>query len=80
MTMRAAVVDPQTGAVMNVIVANPQKDSVPGHLLVAIPDGVAVDRRWMWSAGLGFYPGPELQAEIDAAAAEIESEGLRFDD
>ena len=72
--MRCAVVDPNTGAVVNVIVVNLQKDSVPGHLLVAIPDGAAVNRRWMWSAGLGFYPGSELQAEIDAAIAEIESE------
>lgn len=77
--MRTAVID-ESGAVVNVIVADPEKDSIPGFTLVAVPDGVAVDRRWMWSAGLGFYPGPELQAEIDAAVAEIESEGLRFDD
>jgi len=65
--MRTAVID-KSGAVVNVIVVNPQKDSVPGHFLVAIPDGAAVNRRWMWSAGLGFYPGLELQAEIEAAA------------
>jgi len=77
--MRAAVVDPQTGAVMNVIVANPQNDSVPGHLLVAIPDGVAVDQRWVWSEEEGFKPGPELQAELDARAQAIEEEAFDFD-
>jgi len=78
--MRCAVVDPNTGAVLNVIVADPEKDSIPGHTLVAVPDGVAVDTRWVWSEADGFRPGPELQAELDAQAAAIEQEGLTFDD
>lgn len=77
--MRTAVID-ESGAVVNVIVADPEKDSIPGFTLVAVPDGVAVDTRWVWSEADGFRPGPELQAELDAQAAAIEQEGLTFDD
>jgi len=78
--MRCAVVDPNTGAVVNVIVADPEKDSIPGFTLVAIPDGEPIDMRWVWSETEGFKPGPELQAELDAQAATVEQEGLTFDD
>lgn len=77
--MRTAVID-QSGAVVNVIVADPDKDSVPGFRLVAVPDGVGIDTRWVWNEAEGFKPGPELQAEIDARAEAIEQEGLTFDD
>lgn len=77
--MRVAVVN-QSGAVLNLIVADPEKDSIPGFTLVAIPDGEPIDTRWTWSAESGFHPGPELQAELDAQAAVIEREGLTFDD
>jgi len=69
--MRCAVVDPNTGAVVNVIVADPEKDSIPGFVLVAIPDGEPIDIRWVWSEAEGFKPGPALQAEIDVKAAPI---------
>lgn len=78
--MRCAVVDPNTGAVVNVIVADPEKDSIPGFTLITIPDGESIDMRWVWSEAEGFKPGPELQAELDAQAAMIEQEGLTFDD
>lgn len=78
--MRTAVIDPETGAVVNVIVADPKRDSLPGKLLVAAPDDSGVDTRWVWSAAEGFKPGPELQAEIDAQAAAIEQEGVAFYD
>ena len=77
--MRAAVVD-STGAVVNVIVADPEKDSIPGFHLVAVPEGQPIDQRWVWSAEKGFHPGPELQAEIDAQAAEIEALGYDVGD
>lgn len=77
--MRTAVID-ESGAVVNVIVADPEKDSIPGFTLVAIPDGEPIDMRWVWSEAEGFKPGPELQAELDAQAAMVEQEGLTFDD
>lgn len=76
--MRTAVVD-ETGAVVNIIIADPERDHVPGCTLVAIPDGVTVDQRWVWSEEEGFKPGPELQAELDARAQAIEEEAFDFD-
>lgn len=76
--MRCAVVDPNTGAVVNVIVADPEKDSIPDFTLVAIPDGEPIDMRWVWSEAEGFKPGPELQAELDAKQAELEKEAFDF--
>lgn len=75
---RAALIDP-FGAVINVIVADPAKDSIPGFTIVAIPEGEAIDTRWVWNELDGFKPGPELQAELDAQSAEIEAEGLAFE-
>lgn len=77
--MKAAVID-ESGAVVNVIVADPEKDSIPGMRLVAVPEGVGVDTRWVWNEAEGFKPGPALQAEIDARAAAVEAEGLSFND
>lgn len=77
--MRVAVID-STGAVVNVIVADPARDALPGFRLVAIADDEPIDQRWVWSAEKGFHPGPELQAEIDAQTAEIEALGYDVGD
>jgi len=75
--MRTAVID-ESGAVVNIIVADPEKDSIPGFTLVAIPDEEPIDMRWVWSEAEGFKPGPELQAELDAKQAELEKEAFDF--
>lgn len=68
--MRAAVIDPASGNVVNVIVADAAIDAAPAdHLLIDVPDGLAIDHRWQWNSVDGFKPGPELQAELDAEAA-----------
>jgi hypothetical protein len=68
--MTAAVVDLATTKVVNIIVADPAMDPHPvGHLLVAVPDGVPVDSRWVWNETDGFKPGSELQAELERLAA-----------
>lgn len=74
--MRTAVVDPETGAVTNIIMADPSTDLLPGYRLVAVPDGTSIDTRWCWSEENGFHPGPEWQAELDRKAAEVEAYAL----
>ena len=70
MIQTCALIDQNTGNVTNMVVADPDVDPAPaGEWLVAVPDGMMVDQRWVWSQGGGFVPGPELQAELDAQAA-----------
>lgn len=61
--MRTAVVDPETGAVVNVIVADPERDSIPGFQLVAVPDLSPVDQRWEYRNGK-LLPSAELMSEM----------------
>lgn len=72
MTQAFAVVPMCGGQVVNMIMATDADTPPQGFLLVPIDEAQPVDDRWMWSAVDGFYPGPELQAELDA----IENEGL----
>ena len=76
--MRVAVID-ESGAVVNVIVADPEKDSIPGHRLVAIPDGEPVDARWVWSEKEGFKPGEQLKAAMLAERLQWNDAARRFD-
>lgn len=74
--MKCAVIDPNTGKVVTVILANPAQDSIPDHLLVPVPGDMSVDDRWFWTEKEGFQPGPELLAEEELKIAAIEDEGL----
>jgi hypothetical protein len=66
--MKCAVVHPQTNKVVNVIVADPQKDSLPGLILIAVDDDQMIDSQWQWSAKRGFEPNQERKAELQMEA------------
>lgn len=75
--MKCAVVDQQTGLVVNIIMADQNDDNppAPGTDLFWLPDDVAcVFGEYMLDpATLSIVPTPELQAIIDAETArEIE--------
>jgi hypothetical protein len=70
MSQRCAIVDKVTLQVVNVIVADPERDAVRGALLVAIPDGMAVDGRWVLNENSGeLQPNAELAEELAKLAA-----------
>lgn len=67
--MRSAVIDSQTGIILNVIMADPVYDQSPesNSILMAIPeDGRAIDQSWTWTKIDGFVPPPELAAQQTA--------------
>lgn len=76
--MRAAVID-KSGAGVNVIVADPEKDSIPGFQLVAVPDGLGVDSRWIWNENTGFEPSERLVADMAARKMRWNAEQKRFE-
>lgn len=62
--MRCAVVD-QSGAVLNVIVADPDRDQVPSGKLVSIPAGSRTEPGDLWSSDRGFHKTPEKEAILE---------------
>jgi hypothetical protein len=77
--MRCAVIDPATGAVVNVIMADPSMDDLPGGLpMVALADGQAVDARFgLAEDGVTIEPrDPVLIAHMEIASAQREAAEL----
>jgi hypothetical protein len=75
--MIAAVINPKTNEVVNLIVADPVVDTVPGMLLVPVPSGMALDRTWRWDHQAGFVPPPEyVVAMAENAKAEAQESFL----
>lgn len=70
---RAAVIDPATGRVINLIVANVAVDTVPGCILVDMPDIPLQWARYLWD-GSALVPDADLQAELDVTWAAAERE------
>jgi hypothetical protein len=88
MTKTCAMIDANTGEVVNMIVADPARDKPwPGHLIVEIEPGreLHIDQRWHWEQGTGFVARrPELVAEVErheVAKADWEArEGYHLDE
>lgn len=73
--MRAAMIDAETRAVVNVIVADPLRDKAPdGFELAAVPDGMSVGEGWLYSVERGFLMGPELKERVAAEEARQAAE------
>lgn len=70
MASRCAVVD-ASGAVINVIIADPEHDQIAGATLVATDDG-AVGVGYVWT-GAAFDLGPELAAQKAAEEAAAQA-------
>jgi Domain of unknown function (DUF4376) len=64
--MQAAVID-ANGNVVNIIMANPATDQVPGCTLVAV-GGSGADLGWTWTQGGGFVAPVASQAALMAYA------------
>jgi hypothetical protein len=71
MASRCAVVD-QSGAVANVIMADPETDTIPGFSLVSVPDESEAGMSWVWN-GSTFEMGEELAAEKAAEDAAYQA-------
>ena len=67
--MAAAVITPNSGSVINCIVADADRDYAPsvGQVLVNIPDGVAVTAGFTWTSSGGFTPPPPPPAPSTAS-------------
>ena len=77
--MKCAVVDSETGQVLNVIVADPEHDSVPdGLLLVGVPHMQPVDHRWEYRDGK-FVPSVALVSEMAEQRYEWNEETGHFE-
>ena len=77
--MRAALINPKTGAVENVIVADASKDRAPdSYVLVAVEDSENIGVGWLHSRKLGFTMGPELKRRIEHEESEATREEADF--
>lgn len=72
MAVKMAVINPDTGAVENTIIANPGF-TLAGFTLVEFPDDAAVDTRYVWT-GTVFELNAQEQAAEAAALAALEDE------
>lgn len=78
--MRCAVVDPDTGLIENVIVADPEEFTIPGKLIVADPNDEA--QCGGSYAGGTFFPPPGVELVVTAETVIAERErrlALGFD-
>lgn len=64
--MKSALVDIITGAVLNMIVADPAiHQAPPGTRLIKLEENQGVDQNWKWTEQQGFIP-PRVFVEVDA--------------
>ena len=70
--IKYAVVDPNTGVVTNVILAE-IGFTLPGVTLIPLVSTTPVDDMWVWN-GTDFEKGPELLALEAAALAALQDE------
>lgn len=73
--MNCAVIDPKTGEIINMIVADPEKDAPPrGYILKVIDEGEAVDQRSRYVDGKFERTKADEPKEPDKTDVAIEGE------
>lgn len=72
-----AVVD-ESGVVVNIIIADPDRDELRGLTLVEVPGDASIDSRWLWTEEQGFQPTPALIDEMRARRFEWREDERAF--
>ncbi len=67
--MRCVEIDPETGKILNFVVATPD-----GDVFLEVPEGLSLNKRDHFWDGKDFILTPEAQARVDAELVLIEQE------